>query len=401
MGLQLVAVGLLVLTALASLSEAQHQQHGDQNIPWGKPGQTDQTEQTKQGKQLQWRFPALIVVDPPPGVTVDIVIPPPPDSINVRCEEQKVLVEVDMDFFGTGRMINPELLSLGGCPVSMVDNNAKMLFLESDLHGCGSMSHTTDDELIYTFTLLYSPPTEGGTGIVRESPAVVGIECHYPRIHQTMVGPLIPLWTPYSAKRAREEYFLFFMFLMMDDLVTVRETTDFKLGEMIYIQATVLQFYHVPLRVYVDNCVAKPYNEEGSDSSVSYAFIDNHGCMKDAQVTGSSSRFLKRNRDDTISIMLEAFRFADSDQISITCTLKATPVSRPPDSAHKACSYLPGSGWAILEGSDSQCRCCDSTCSGDDGDSDNGKQQGPVSEPGDMWSEATIGPIRVNKKRRN
>ena len=66
-------------------------------------------------------------------------------------------------------------------------------------------------------------------------------------------------------------------FFSTADLATyrARDSTQFSLGDIIYIQADVLQFYHVPLRVYVDNCVATTTSDP--NSSPNYAFIDNHG----------------------------------------------------------------------------------------------------------------------------
>ena len=44
---------------------------------------------------------------------------------------------------------------------------------------------------------------------------------------------------------------------------------------MIRIEASVKRYMHVPLRVFVDRCVATLQPEV--TSSPSYAFIDNHG----------------------------------------------------------------------------------------------------------------------------
>ena len=64
-------------------------------------------------------------------------------------------------------------------------------------------------------------------------------------------------------------------FFSTENWETYRDTTQFNLGDMIYIEAFVYQFYHVPLRVFVDNCVATTTSDP--NSSPNYAFIDNHG----------------------------------------------------------------------------------------------------------------------------
>lgn len=49
----------------------------------------------------------------------------------------------------------------------------------------------------------------------------------------------------------------------------------FYLGDTIYIEASVVQFYHVPLRVYVDSCVASATSD--ANMAPNYNFIENYG----------------------------------------------------------------------------------------------------------------------------
>lgn len=62
---------------------------------------------------------------------------------------------------------------------------------------------------------------------------------------------------------------------LVDDWVTERSATHYFLGEMINIEASVLQFNHVPLRVFVDTCVATPVPDVNSVPR--YSFIEHHG----------------------------------------------------------------------------------------------------------------------------
>nr|BCD71182.1 egg envelope protein [Coilia nasus] len=406
MGYKLVAVGLLVLIVLASLSEAyptynKPAQNTNQNIqtpqkPVPKPDQGDPGLQSKQvfQKGLQWRFPTPIVVDPPRGVEVEIK-PPKSSGVRIYCDERQVLVEVDMDFFKTGQLIDPALITLGGCPVADVDQNGKKLLLQSELHTCGSILRSTDKDIIYSFTLIYKPGAREATNIIRGSGFVIGIECHYRKNHNVSSGPLLPNWKPYSATKTGEEMFLFFMQLMTDDLQAVRATRAFNLGDMIYIQAYVIQFYHVPLSVYVDSCVASATADP--NVSPTYAFIDNAGCMIDAKLSGTRSQFLQRTRDDTLTIMLEAFKFPETSTIYITCRLKATPVSVPRDSTHKACSYIQGTGWAAAGGPNEVCSCCDRVCSGGGGGGGAAAGDEKKVQRAEMWADATVGPITIGQ----
>lgn len=54
-----------------------------------------------------------------------------------------------------------------------------------------------------------------------------------------------------------------------------RPSNVFFLGDILNIQASVKQYNHVPLRIFVDNCVATA----GTDvnSAPMYSFIENHG----------------------------------------------------------------------------------------------------------------------------
>ncbi|XP_062379344.1 zona pellucida sperm-binding protein 3-like [Sardina pilchardus] len=395
MGLKLIAVGLVVLNALVSLSEAQYTQN-TQNTqkprpppPGGKTNQ-EQTKPTIPMRPMTWKFPD-VTVPSEEGVTVDLRTPIIPDSIKIECEEKQVLVEVDMDFYKTGQMINPSDITLGGCGVAAQDPSANKLLLQSDLHSCGSVLTTTSDQLIYTFTIIYAPQPFPSTNIVRTTGAVVGVECHYQRHHNVSSDILIPAWMPYSAMLSNEEIFLFSLKLMTDNFVSIRSTTEFYLGEMIYIEASVMQFYHVPLRVYVESCVARA---DVADMAPTYNVIDNYGCMSDAKVTGSSSRFMQRTADDKLQFGIEAFRFNNYGRIVITCRLKATAATTPRDSQHKACNYI-GGGWASAGGSNEVCSCCDSNCADGSG---GGKGTQNKNTQGELWGETEIGPITVTKK---
>ncbi len=54
-----------------------------------------------------------------------------------------------------------------------------------------------------------------------------------------------------------------------------RPSKVFFLGDVLNIQASVKQYNHVPLRIFVDHCVATT----GPDvnSAPMYSFIENHG----------------------------------------------------------------------------------------------------------------------------
>lgn len=166
MGLKPVAAGLLVLCALANLCDAYPQFTGyqkqaqkpaqNQRPPVQKPtrqniqtpvqmpqkgGGQDSNLQSKQvfNKPLTWRFPPPPEVPDVTGVEVELRTPSIPDSLRIQCEEHQVLVEVDLDLFKSGQLINPADMTLGGCGVVGEDPSTKRVLFQSELHSCGSV----------------------------------------------------------------------------------------------------------------------------------------------------------------------------------------------------------------------------------------------------------------------
>ncbi|XP_030649042.1 zona pellucida sperm-binding protein 3-like [Chanos chanos] len=333
--------------------------------PMQKPVQEPvdfQSKQVLQGpvKELAWRFPMAPVEAEKPEVAFELKTPLPANTVAVRCGENVVQVEVKKDLFGINQPIQPSALTLGDCAAAGEDAATQTLIFESELQACGSVLTMTEDGLIYSFTLVYAPEALSGTPVVRTGDAVVGIECHYARRADVSSDALRPTWIPYAATKIAEELLVFSLRLMTDDWQFERPSNQYFLGDLIHIEAVVMQYMHVPLRVFVDSCVATTAPDVNSVPS--YTFIDNHGCMVDAKITGSDSRFLNRIQDDKLQFQLEAFRFQqDSGLIYITCFLKATAASSPTDAEHKACSFSPN-GWTAADRDDQVCGCCDSGC---------------------------------------
>jgi hypothetical protein len=61
--------------------------------------------------------------------------------------------------------------------------------------------------------------------------------------------------------------------LCAEDWLYERPSYQYFLADMIYLEATVKQFMHTPLRVFVDHCVASA----SPGSSPEYVFIENYG----------------------------------------------------------------------------------------------------------------------------
>uniref|UniRef100_A0A8C1RIB9 Zona pellucida sperm-binding protein 3 n=1 Tax=Cyprinus carpio TaxID=7962 RepID=A0A8C1RIB9_CYPCA len=328
-----------------------------------EPG-SSQSKQVMQAPitPLTWHFPVVPEDPQKPDVPFEPHVPIASQSVAAECGENSVRVEVKKDFFGTGQLVNPSFLSLGGCAAIGEDSKAQVLIFEYELQTCGSSVVMTDDELVYTFNLLYTPATLVGTPIIRADVAAVGIECHYSRLRNVSSNILLPTWVPFAATKVAEDVLVFSLRLVTDDWMFERPSNQYFLGQFLKLEASVKQYNHVPLRIFVDSCVASAAPVVNATTTPRYSFIENHGCLVDAKLTGSTSSFMRRIQNDKLQFQLEAFRFQqdDSGLVYVTCALKAVMASTPTSPENKACSFI--NGWTSVDDNDQVCMCCDSTC---------------------------------------
>ncbi|ROI15129.1 Zona pellucida sperm-binding protein 3 [Anabarilius grahami] len=287
---------------------------------FGKPSQDLMGVQSKELLQgplvkLTWSFPSLPEEPQQPDIPFELPHPIPPNSVAAQCGENSVYVEVKEDFFGTGKPLISSAFKLGGCAATGEDPSAQVLIFESELHGCGSTSTVTEGGLVYTFNLIYTPQEASyGVPIVRSSGAVVGIECHYARMHNVSSNALMPTWIPHASTKVAEEVFVLSLKLMTAMFLSV---------------------------CFVDSCVATAVPDVTSVPR--YSFIENNGCLVDAKLTGSRSHFMPRTQIDKLQFQLDAFRFQQSESglVYITCILKVAAASTPTGPEQKACSFSP------------------------------------------------------------
>nr|XP_049579446.1 fibrinogen alpha-1 chain-like isoform X10 [Syngnathus scovelli] len=321
-------------------------------------------------RPLSWSYPEGPTNPVAPVPDFELRHPVPAATVSVECGERQARVEVQLDFFGIGQFIKPSDLTLGPCGAVAEDTQAHVLIFQPELQDCGSISRTTDEALIYTFSLNYNPTRLGESPVVRTNEAAVIVECHYPRHHNVSSLPLDPQWIPFSAVRVAEEFLYFTLTLRTDDWMYERPRYQYYLGDMIRIEASVRQYHHVPLRVFVESCTATLSPD--MNSSPRYTFLE-QGCLIDARITGAESRFMQRTAENMLQFQFEAFRFqgADSGMLYITCHLRATSNGHDIDPEHRACSHIQNS-WREASGVDSACSSCNAL---------GGNQQ-----PGDPWN---------------
>ncbi|XP_026157668.1 zona pellucida sperm-binding protein 3-like [Mastacembelus armatus] len=318
-------------------------------------------------------------------------VPVPADSVSVHCSEEEVTVWVKQNFLGNSQLIHPSDLTLGGC--AAIKTTDQVLEFQTELQGCGSTMTTTEEKLIYTFSLIYAPTPIGKTLILKTNPAEVVIECHYQRKHYVSSDALRPTWKLFASDMLAEQQLHFSLHLMTEDWQSQRASSVYWLNDVMHIEASVLQGHHVPLRVYADSCVATAY--PNPNSYPQYHFISNHGCLTDAKLTGAKSYFMQRSQEDKLHFQLKAFRFYHDHRNSlyITCYLKATPIYTPITSQHKACSFLTEANrWVASDGDNKVCSCCETSCS---------EQRGKRSLAADadlQWEGmAALGPILLEE----
>ncbi|XP_055778249.1 zona pellucida sperm-binding protein 3-like isoform X1 [Salvelinus fontinalis] len=336
---------------------------------------------------LTWRYPEDPVKEVQLAIDEQRPLPVPASSVAVQCGENAARVEVKRDLLGIGQLIHPADLTLGGCAVTGEDTSAQVLIFVTELHKCGSTLTMTEDSLVYVFTLRYTPATLGSSPIVRTREVVFWVECHYQRNHDVSSDSVKPTWNPYASTKVAEELLYFSLRLMTDNWQLERPSKEYVLGENINFEASVVQFYHVPLRVFVDNCVATVI--PNTNTVPRYAFIENRGCLVDTKLTGSRSQFIPRTMDDTLRFQIEAFRFhvGNTGSLYVTCLLKATTASAPIDYENKACSFSNGR-WREASKKDQVCGCCDTDC---------GMRREP--DPGFQWEQdISVGPLNIKEK---
>ncbi|XP_077577825.1 zona pellucida sperm-binding protein 3-like [Stigmatopora nigra] len=319
--------------------------------------QEDLSEPMIQGPDLDPPLEA----DDKMAVDLEPRVPRPADSPAVRCGEGELVVEVDQNFLGSGHLIHPSDLTLGDCkPIRQAD---RALFFRSELHACGGKAQITNETLIYTFSLRYSPTPIGDTSVIRTNPSQVEIQCRYPRKRRVSSHAVTPQWREFASGLLTEQQLGFSLDLLTGDDQSRKSSGVYTVGDTIHLEAATLQGYHVPLRVHVDSCVATA--NAAPDSRPAYKFVDNHGCLVDARLTGAKSYFMQRSSEDKLAFQLRAFnlRKDGGNSVYLTCRLMATTTSVPISSQLKACSFLVEANRWVASGGDNQvCSCCESSC---------------------------------------
>ncbi|XP_001493094.2 zona pellucida sperm-binding protein 3 [Equus przewalskii] len=279
----------------------------------------------------------------------------------VECLEAQLVVTVSKDLFGTGKLIQSADLTLGpkNCePLVSMDTEDVVRF-EVALHECGNSVQVTEDALVYSTFLLHNPRPVGNLSILRTNRAEVPIECRYPRQGNVSSQAILPTWVPFQTTMFSEEKLVFSLLLMEEDWGAEKRSPTFQLGEIAHLQAEVHTGSHVPLRLFVDHCVATLTPDR--NASPYHTIVDFHGCLVDGLSDASSAFKAPRPGPETLQFMVAVFHFANDSRnmVYITCHLKVTLADHVPDQLNKACSFSKSSNsWSPVEGPADICQCC-------------------------------------------
>ncbi|XP_060137378.1 zona pellucida sperm-binding protein 3 [Zootoca vivipara] len=308
-----------------------------------------------------WWQPETLDRVPLPPSSFSQAGPATPHAVKVSCEPHRLVVAVHRDLFGVGRLVAPADLTLGvaSCPPVSFDAATNVVLFEAGLHQCGIAVEMTPELLVYRTRLFHKPSPSANPVITRTNAAEIPIECHYPRKGNVSSQAIQPTWAPFRSTVSAEARLGFSLQLMNGDWSGERPSSRFQLGEILHLQAQVEAKNHLPLRLFVDSCIASPEATLGS----TYAIVDSNGCLVDGRQEHVSSAFLApRVSETTLRFTVDAFRFAGDSRntLYVTCHLKVTRADQMPDVRNKACSFdVASSTWLPVEGPRGICGCCE------------------------------------------
>ncbi|XP_058875004.1 zona pellucida sperm-binding protein 3-like [Acipenser ruthenus] len=284
-------------------------------------------------------------------------------SVNVECGEARMTVRAKLDLFMNGIPIDPESLTLGDavkCKHSSVDEAGGVVIFDVRLQDCGSSLTMTEDSMVYSNTLHHGVPPSSSSVIVRRSEAVVPIECIYDRRANVSSNAIVPTWASFTSTKSAENVLDFRLDIMTDDWSAPRTSNLFYLDEVINIEASVDTQNQLPMRLFVDSCVATLSSDVKSKPR--YMIVDHNGCLMDGTQAGSSASFRYSDQDPgKLQFSIQAFLFFKEthSSIFITCRMKVTSLNQTSDPLNKACSFSKDSNqWTSVDDDNSVCACC-------------------------------------------
>ncbi|XP_053923054.1 zona pellucida sperm-binding protein 3-like [Cuculus canorus] len=306
---------------------------------------------------------------------------PHPAAVSVTCGHTWLSVTVPAGVLGS-HVAAGELTLGSGCGVTAADRDGYRL--EHPLGGCGTTLEILQDSIRYSNVLYYCPSARAP--VARARPFSLPVNCSYPRTGSVSSQAIQPTWVPFGSTIAHRTPLSFALDVYDSSWSSQLHQPTYSLGELINIEASVSSDVHLPLRVFVDECVASLSAAPWSG----YKVITDNGCLLDGQL--GRSRFLPQRGDHFLRFQLDTFLFPNisSSQLYLRCHLKAVAEGAG-NSVGKACSYdHVAAAWHSPDGAN--CSCCGSPASC------GGQRQRRLAGGGGLLGEANIqlGPLLVS-----
>ncbi|KAK1156088.1 zona pellucida sperm-binding protein 3-like [Acipenser oxyrinchus oxyrinchus] len=295
------------------------------------------------------------------------------NSVTLDCRKDAMVVTVNRDLFGIGYLVNSADLSVGsaGCSATSSDSVTNTVVFSIQLQDCGSTFQVTlrVDRICYCANISCIPVFLNRMPVMHEITYKDVVFISFRRWNVSS-SPIKPTWVPFTSTASTEQILDFSLLLMNDNWSGPRVSNVIYLGDILHVEASVAVDNHVPLRLYVDNCIATL--SDNKDSEARYAVVDKLGCLMDSKSPDSSS-FI-RPALNKLHFDITAFKFQGDSRsmIYMTCTLRAVNADKPADASNKASllsKYKPCKApdvlWVSEDGSSAVCGCCDAgSCSG-------------------------------------
>ncbi|XP_039974372.1 zona pellucida sperm-binding protein 3d.2 isoform X2 [Xiphias gladius] len=300
--------------------------------------------------------------EPVPQAVREILIPvrrpyaSPPSvsgvSVKTSCKLNKMSVQVRRSVLGTGEPHTR--LKLGTCQASK--STRDYLYFEYDFGMCEAKRTMTDNQVAYSNTLQYDPPTLQGP-IRRAVPFTLPVACYYKRYQYSYkIGytPKLRMRKIFKSMKNRAKFILTPRNARWERL---SPSDQYVLGKPMYFEAEAPSMSQ-DKRLYVHSCYATP--EKSHTSELQFPVVKNFGCMVESK--DSHSRFIPY-KNNAVRFSVDAFLFkGKTDQLYMHCAMSVG--SSVPSPTAKSCNYDTKAGrWVELYGSDSVCTCCDTNCS--------------------------------------
>ncbi|KAJ8001798.1 hypothetical protein DPEC_G00173170 [Dallia pectoralis] len=283
--------------------------------------------------------------------------------IDIMCHIDRISVRIRKRVF-----TNPKAwkyIKLKKCPVNQVVTDAEHYKFDFYLNGCGMELESTPDRVYYSTVLKYEP--KATSGIVRELPFSVPLECSYNRFHRSYKVGFLPRLRGRTLFRALEAK-------VGGVTITPHDSSwnelpagaTYPLGRPMFFEVKVSSGSR-DQAVYVNSCFMTAVPD--ASGTPKYTVIDNYGCMLDGIKT-DQSKFLSRPSRTSLRFTVGAFIFQEMvrlrhnrnvKKLYMHCEITMGNV-RPTPSA-KSCNYdTETDSWLELHGGSSLCSCCDGQC---------------------------------------